>query len=186
MLIRRLTRTLNARYVLHDMEFGIDPKFDTREQGLLRDSFRCMITGKVNHKQWKKGGPDWTTTNCAHIFSKSTTVGLDENEEEKVEYASFFHVLFMLMCSQAHHAPSAWHLLDRFGYQNIIQDLAGKNIHSLTNVLTLDHTIHTAFGNLKVWLKGDKVCPIFNFPQSAVIMFPCSLRAVASLIAMKS
>ena len=50
-------------------------------------------------------------------------------------------------------AENAWAIVRAFGYTNIQEDLAGQNIHSLANVLTLDHAIHNLFDLLKLWLE---------------------------------
>jgi hypothetical protein len=44
--------------------------------------------------------------------------------------------------------------MEKFGYSEIINELAGENIHSLSNILTLSHDIHTQFDNLNLWFEA--------------------------------
>ena len=60
-------------------------------------------------------------------------------------------------------------MLNRFGYTNIEQELAGTKIHRLENVLTLDLILHTAFDQLNLWF--DAVPNEVWAPASSTFMY---------------
>ncbi|EKM47987.1 uncharacterized protein PHACADRAFT_109576, partial [Phanerochaete carnosa HHB-10118-sp] len=72
-------------------------------------------------------------TECSHVFSESTN--WDLRNYAKREYAG-----------------NAWTIIEHFGYPNIRKELEGHGIHSLRNILTLHHTLHSYFDKLKLWL----------------------------------
>lgn len=61
------------------------------------------------------------------------------------------------MSFQMHCASTASHILERFDFKGIIEELAGPKVHSLTNILTLDASVHQSFNALKVWFEEDTV-----------------------------
>jgi hypothetical protein len=46
-----------------------------------------------------------------------------------------------------------WAIMDRFGYKDIAENLNGKGVHHLENILTLDMVVHHYFDNLKLWFE---------------------------------
>jgi hypothetical protein len=57
--------------------------------------------------------------------------------------------------------------MQRFGYQNIPHELNGENIHRLENVMTLEHTVHKHFDDLKLWFEPT----VRNLPREPPIFF---------------
>lgn len=47
--------------------------------------------------------------------------------------------------------------MERFGQNGFRDELDGSKIHRLSNILTLDHRLHTFFDKLTLWLEGDDV-----------------------------
>ena len=47
--------------------------------------------------------------------------------------------------------------MERFGQNEFRDELDGTKIHRLTNILTLDHLLHTLFNKLLLWLETDDV-----------------------------
>ena len=50
-----------------------------------------------------------------------------------------------------------WTVMERFGQNGFRDELDGSKIHRLSNILTLDHSIHTYFDKLVLWLEADDV-----------------------------
>ncbi|TFK53841.1 hypothetical protein OE88DRAFT_1656216 [Heliocybe sulcata] len=125
------------------------PKDDqtAKAQALLRDGYRCLISGRydplamerldVPVDEFFKFGPA-ASTECAHIVPASTyfhvkTDNLDQ-DPNKENYAA--SVLAVLM---------------RFGYN--VDKLNNTNVHSLSNVMTLEKSTHDFFDQLRLWLE---------------------------------
>ena len=101
-------------------------------------------------------------TQCAHIFAESTNVNLD-NEAKVWDYHAIFVNLLSYSFLQLQYAANAWSVIKYFGYPEIQAELAGANIHSLRNILTLESSIHTLFDELALWLeptvcRGSTTC----------------------------
>lgn len=47
--------------------------------------------------------------------------------------------------------------MERFGQRSFMNELTGPDIHRLTNILTLDHHLHSCFDRLVLWLEADNV-----------------------------
>ncbi|KAF5310633.1 hypothetical protein D9619_008090 [Psilocybe cf. subviscida] len=117
-----------------------------KKNALARDGFRCVVSAKYDlasiqenselKKKYLSGElpfKDVTHTQCAHIFSESTNVGI-EPESDKLDWAS-----------------SMWAVMTRFGYTSLPDDLNGPNIHRLENIMTLQGDIHKLFDSLSIW-----------------------------------
>ncbi|KAI0357308.1 hypothetical protein OH77DRAFT_1399856, partial [Trametes cingulata] len=110
---------------------------------LVRDNFRCMVTGKVDWKAAQKklasraSGEDYTTTQCCYIFPDSLA-----GKELCKEYE----------------AASVWTILKQFGCEDIHAELGsateGANLHRLENILTLDVFIYKLFDDLSLWFEA--------------------------------
>ncbi|RPD55394.1 hypothetical protein L227DRAFT_510242, partial [Lentinus tigrinus ALCF2SS1-6] len=115
---------------------------------LLRDDFRCMVTGKIDlhgvslHLVEMPPPSPTTVTECAHIFPQS--LGFPSGGH----YGADEDVL------QKNHVATTWAILNRFGYTGMEEELAGSSIHRLENVLTLDAVLHHFFDQLYLWFEA--------------------------------
>ncbi|TFY55124.1 hypothetical protein EVG20_g9437 [Dentipellis fragilis] len=127
-------------------------------QALHRDGHRCMISKKIDIEYWKSltaeqekteeesaGFNGLCNTNCCHIFPELTLTNTNHDHENKLEYAA-----------------NAWHLLETLGFPSIRTELSGEKIHSLTNILTLEPTLHTQFDGLQLWFEPTSTPNCYN------------------------
>ena len=63
-----------------------------------------------------------------------------------------------------------WGIIDGFGNIDVLAELDGANMHRLSNGLTLDGSIHTAFDGLNLWFEEVQVSNIkrFSFSLDAI------------------
>ncbi|RPD56816.1 hypothetical protein L227DRAFT_595003 [Lentinus tigrinus ALCF2SS1-6] len=114
----------------------------SKAQALLRDDFRCMVTGLVDIASYAARlveGPRPTRTGrteCVHIFPESLGF-LEGQDPEKKNFIA-----------------TAYTMLNRFGYTDIQPELAGTKIHRLENVLTLATGMHEEFDQLNLWFEA--------------------------------
>ncbi|KZT06607.1 uncharacterized protein LAESUDRAFT_725698 [Laetiporus sulphureus 93-53] len=117
-----------------------------KSSALIRDDFRCMVTGAVDRasaRKYKKVaeqavGKRILKTECCHIFPESTN-NLDGKVSDKVDYAA-----------------GVWTVLDMFGYREIREELEGSKIHRLENIMTLTTDIHDMMDCLELWFEEVK------------------------------
>ncbi|KAJ8509111.1 hypothetical protein ONZ45_g8672 [Pleurotus djamor] len=75
------------------------------------------------------------STECARIIPESTYFGVGKTTEGN---------------NKRDYAASVLAVLQRFGYD--VEKLNGPNVHSLINVITLEHNVHHDFDTLQLWL----------------------------------
>jgi hypothetical protein len=141
-------------------------------QALVRDGFRCIVTGKydmasdishVDKNAVREAGV--VNTECAHIVPESTYVDVSNtptSPPHKV-HKLIFLILLELTLAQKDCAASVLAVLYRFGYN--FDNLNGPKVHSLFNVMTLDRNVHDWFDRLQVWFEKTV----------SVAFIPCSL-----------
>ena len=103
--------------------------------------------------------PPTITTNAAHIFPESTNAGI--SGDAKVRHCVELYIAFLMprfYIFKRDYASSVWAVMERFGQSGFRDELDGPKIHRLTNILTLDHHLHTLFDKLALWLEADDVC----------------------------
>ncbi|KAI0686249.1 hypothetical protein C8Q76DRAFT_636353, partial [Earliella scabrosa] len=106
---------------------------------LLRDGFRCMVTGGLDKDSVKVGLVTPSTdyfairTVCARIFPES--LGVLEGVDREAKGNS---------------VATASTVLNRFGYTHIQNELEGTNVHRLENILTLALDAHDYFDDLQM------------------------------------
>ncbi|KAJ3795198.1 hypothetical protein GGU11DRAFT_793056 [Lentinula aff. detonsa] len=111
---------------------------DSKFKALIRDNFRCMISG-VYEEEYQHQFPEdevdtALSTEMAHVIPEGNYFGLDKPNKEK-------------------YAASILAVFDRFGF--IIEKF---DVHSLTNVMTMIQPIHNSFDRLRLWLEStDKL-----------------------------
>ncbi|EIW76716.1 hypothetical protein CONPUDRAFT_139441 [Coniophora puteana RWD-64-598 SS2] len=117
-----------------------------KKQASIRDRNRCIVTGCVETQEAKKvmqegrdPGPS-AHLDCAHIFSEATNTYLDD-------------------ANKRNYASASWAITHRFGFQEILEDFNGKNVHSLKNILTLALDVHQEFDDLRLYLEEDISVP---------------------------
>ncbi|TFY74375.1 hypothetical protein EWM64_g9637 [Hericium alpestre] len=120
---------------------------EARKSALLRDNFRCVISGCIDHKIYMKHPeliPDlhdnMSATECCHIISQSTNDFAVVRVGDKIEYAA-----------------NVWTIFNYFGCPEMLNDLAGMKVHSMANVLTMETTLHDLFDTLNLWLEETNV-----------------------------
>ncbi|KAG7440318.1 uncharacterized protein BT62DRAFT_1050811 [Guyanagaster necrorhizus] len=133
---------------------------EAKKSALARDNYRCLLSGTMDlnsyldHDELRAQLPEGM---CAHIFSESTNVGMDD--PMKI-FSSCSVVSSDLLCPKKDYAANAWTIIKHFGFSNILKDLEGGNIHRLENILTLQYDLHVHFDNLALWLE-----PTVRFPH---------------------
>ncbi|KAH0826493.1 hypothetical protein J3R83DRAFT_5497 [Lanmaoa asiatica] len=142
---------------------------DAKYRALLRDRWRCMVTG-APERDAPPSERDSTTkilihTQCAHIIPESTFFRVipKEKENSKLDYST-----------------SILAVLQRFRYN--IQNFEGEHVHSLTNILTLESNVHDAFDQLQLCFEAtsEENCyeiKYFDFPPHPDV---CSIVTLSS------
>ncbi|KAG6371938.1 hypothetical protein JVT61DRAFT_8949 [Boletus reticuloceps] len=118
---------------------------DAKYHALTRDNWRCVVTGTLDRRvpehiaQLDPTG-DVVYTQCAHIIPESTYFGVQPKSKEnnKLDYSA-----------------SVLAVLKRFGYD--IDSLNGKNVHSLTNVISMTSDVHEAFDRLELYFEATSL-----------------------------
>ncbi|KIJ23301.1 hypothetical protein M422DRAFT_196102, partial [Sphaerobolus stellatus SS14] len=105
-----------------------------KANALVRDKFRCPISGIVDETSFLKNSElrqmvareklRIGNTQCAHIISESTNTNITQGSP-KEQYAA-----------------TVWTVLDRFGYRGLSDELNGPRIHRLDNVITMGLDVH--------------------------------------------
>ncbi|KAL0958578.1 hypothetical protein HGRIS_000716 [Hohenbuehelia grisea] len=122
-----------------------------KQNALIRDGHRCMVTGRYDDTSYMKiqelhneldADPNTSVgvVECAHIFARSTNTNFSDDVKRA-------------------YAGAAWTVLMRFGYSDFLEELNGADIHRLSNLLTLDKDIHSWFDNLWLWFE-----PLVSIP----------------------
>lgn len=81
---------------------------------------------------------------CSHIFPDIVNKGVEEDPSEETSKTA---------TAKANYAASVWAVLERFGYTTLSEELDGKNIHRLDNILILDPVAHDHFDHLELWFE---------------------------------
>ncbi|KIJ23303.1 hypothetical protein M422DRAFT_276150, partial [Sphaerobolus stellatus SS14] len=114
-----------------------------KNKALVRDNFRCPISGIVDKTSFLKNRElrqmvareklRIGCTECAHIISESINSNITRGSP-KEQYAT-----------------TVWAVLERFGYRGLSDELNGPKVHRLDKVITMGHDIHQDFYNLRLW-----------------------------------
>ncbi|KZT04273.1 uncharacterized protein LAESUDRAFT_658023, partial [Laetiporus sulphureus 93-53] len=146
--------------------------YHARTLAMLRDGHRCMLTHRTDvhyhrsvYAHTGKGGSESVSAlECAHIFSESTNTNLQNAAKHK-------------------YATTAWAVLEQFGYPAIVKDLAGANVHSLVNILTLDHTLtqRECLGIIEEYVTFKSCLPGAPLPSAKYLQIHAACCKVAHL-----
>jgi HNH endonuclease len=60
---------------------------------------------------------------------------------------------FLIYYKPSEYAATAFTMLKMFGLEHEVNKLLGKQVNSLSNVLTLRHELHQAFDRFDIWLE---------------------------------
>ncbi|TFK31757.1 hypothetical protein BDQ12DRAFT_707890 [Crucibulum laeve] len=123
---------------------------NAKANALIRDNFRCVVTRRYDDNSVRqnkeleeiyKSDPHSMTaeTQCAHIFAESTNANIAPGSDKRD-------------C-----ATGVLAVLKRFGFTKIEEDLNGRNVHRLENVMTLEPSVHSSFDKLKIWFIATNV-----------------------------
>ncbi|KAG1827704.1 hypothetical protein EV424DRAFT_1319276 [Suillus variegatus] len=117
-------------------------------QALIRDNFRCVVTGAVDFSSTHHPNTqlkaelsalgqnyDILHTEVAHIFPSSTNKHIS-SEDNPPEYAA-----------------NVWAFINRLADHKISEELDGFKIHCLENILTLAVHVHALFDSLALWFE---------------------------------
>jgi len=92
---------------------------------------------------------------CAHIIPDSTNIDISDSKDKVRCHSPFLlHSSARSTWLQHECAASVWAILKCFGYEDLPERLNGTGIHSLDNVMTLDHPIHDWFDRLELWFEA--------------------------------
>ncbi|KAF5359876.1 hypothetical protein D9756_003615 [Leucocoprinus leucothites] len=163
--------------ILEELGKAPQTKKSVRKQALLRDGYRCAITGVYDVQSCidideieaaaDRGGSITLETEVAHIFSESAQDG-------DKEYAATVLVM-----------------LEMFGLGEKAKSLYGGQVNSLHNVITMVHDLHAAFDSFDLWLEPvagqentydvcGKLLQWFSVPIPSRITFSVDPEAAAA------
>ncbi|KAN0091134.1 hypothetical protein V8E55_004700 [Tylopilus felleus] len=116
---------------------------DAKDHALVRDNWRCVATDIIDRRAPKRitAQLDSTAvqiyTQCAHIIPEATYFGVEPKfkENTKLDYSA-----------------SVLAILKRFGYD--INRFNEENVHSLTNVISVQADVHDAFDQLMLYFEA--------------------------------
>ncbi|CUA76545.1 hypothetical protein RSOLAG22IIIB_12362 [Rhizoctonia solani] len=116
---------------------------EAEKQSLIRDNYRCMLSGAVDNRAFKSlplvraetsaTNKSVGNTQCCHILTKHACCG----HVEEAKYGDKLH---------------NWTITHLFGSTHEDR-MAGHGIHDLRNTPTLERGIHTCFTRFLIWLE---------------------------------
>ncbi|KAN0074642.1 hypothetical protein V8E55_011691 [Tylopilus felleus] len=104
---------------------------DAKDHALVRDNWRCVVTGTTDRRAPKRILAQLDPmapaiyTQCAHIIPKAMYFGVEPKSKENTK---------------------------RFGYD--INRFNGENVRSLTNVISVEANVHEAFDRLELYFEA--------------------------------
>ncbi|KAJ7711271.1 hypothetical protein B0H16DRAFT_1703542 [Mycena metata] len=123
-----------------------------------RDGDRCLVTGVYT----KRDPPSAAATqykeetlespkamNAAHIILEHLNFS-----EDKIIDAGTDEFSQLLGFPENSNMNQAWMMLKIYGSPNIVDELEGTQIHSITNILTLCVDIHDTFDSMRLWFEA--------------------------------
>ncbi|KAG7085726.1 hypothetical protein E1B28_003269 [Marasmius oreades] len=124
-----------------------------KKQALIRDSYRCVVTGKYhaeipasfNIDEENRNRVGSVFTECARIVPEATHFEISDEVSQ---------------VNKRDYSASLLAVLHRFGYN--VDDLYDSKIHSLYNVMTLEHNVHVAFDRLDLWFEATDIENCYN------------------------
>jgi hypothetical protein len=150
--------TIAQKAAAHSRSTPLDLELSKMATTLARRSARLQAAAQRATTRIHSVQDPTITTNAAHIFPESTNAGI--SEDAKVRYCVELYIVFLMprfYLFKREYASSVWDIMERFGQSGFRDELDGPKIHRLTNILTLEHHLHTLFNKLSLWLEADDV-----------------------------
>ncbi|KAG6381503.1 hypothetical protein JVT61DRAFT_85 [Boletus reticuloceps] len=132
-----------------------------RQDALHRDGYRCIASGNIDYESalanpsLRELEGDMESTETAHIFPQSLNRHIKKHHNQE------------LAGQKLNYLGSVFAILDMFGHSVLSEELGGRGIHCLENVLTLCDGLHKNFDHLRLWfepIEGQsntyKVCTV--------------------------
>ncbi|KAH8828744.1 hypothetical protein DL96DRAFT_1595475 [Flagelloscypha sp. PMI_526] len=124
---------------------------EAKQQALIRDSYRCIVTGRydVNAPNLTEevaiaaGGAVHTL--CAHIVPELESTNLKVEVKDRDEFSDEQTV------DKRDYSAKVLAVLNHFGYRP--SELSGPKLHSLFNVITLEHNMYDLFDRMEMWFE---------------------------------
>ncbi|KAI1791658.1 hypothetical protein LXA43DRAFT_389151 [Ganoderma leucocontextum] len=121
--------------IMNELRSSPDDNKISKGKSLERERYRCFGTDRrdyrsamVNLVETKRGDSRAVFTECSHIFPRSLGRIQEGGNGLKEQHVAAF-----------------WTTLERLGHGEIRGELAGRYIHRLENVVTLDTHVHDGF-----------------------------------------
>ncbi|EPQ61155.1 hypothetical protein GLOTRDRAFT_109333 [Gloeophyllum trabeum ATCC 11539] len=137
-----------------------------KAQALLRDGYRCTVTGAYDFLAQDMLNDEladpqvWLVdTECAHIVPESTYLNVNTDDSQQAS-------------SRKDYAASVLTVLSRFGYD--VDKLNGPKVHSLYNVMTLQHDVHNRFDRLQLWLEETDMANCYRVTVLLALHAACA------------
>jgi hypothetical protein len=139
-------------------------RFYLFSQALLRDGYRCVVTGAYDATYTDLGPEDpMVFTELAHILPESNY--FDTPDASKSSGAKMFSQISggasMLTPLRRNTRPQFWPFLKSFGYH--VVKISGFKVHSLYNVMTMEKNTHDWFDRLYLWFEPMVGVTIINY-----------------------
>jgi hypothetical protein len=101
-------------------------------------------------------------------------------QERYLVWASYLTpAVLILPMPQREYSAFILAVLERFRYD--ISRFNGERVHSLTNVMTIDHNVHEAFDRLELYFEAV-VSQVLHSPNQAVIYLPIPRRSWGKIL----
>ncbi|KAF8266448.1 hypothetical protein EI94DRAFT_1830627 [Lactarius quietus] len=126
---------------------------EAKKRALRRDGYRCLVTGKydlrvdlapdviIDDEQARVYGGAYTE--CAHIVPEPTYFNVTKSSDKNDYYSA-----------------SVLAVLKQFGYHS--DNPNGEKVHSLFNVMTMQHDVHDFFDRLMLWFEKTDTPNCYN------------------------
>ncbi|KAJ7459031.1 hypothetical protein B0H11DRAFT_2199258 [Mycena galericulata] len=151
-----------------NMQQGTLSHSQAKNLALERDGYRCLVTGAYHRtdvetsaqlKHKRATGQSTVNTNAAHIIPEHlnnfTRAPLDDAAER--EFSRILDVDDATSEPKINRNSDMWTMLKNFGSQKLIDELHGKNIHRLENIITIGMNEHDAMDSLQLWFEPTGV-----------------------------
>ncbi|KAK1219257.1 hypothetical protein PQX77_018023 [Marasmius sp. AFHP31] len=117
-----------------------------REATLIRDGWRCIISRAIDQD--------------AHVHEPEA-FPLHKEENQFIHVTTVHHIIPVLT------KPQTYKIFEYFGYPGLKEELNGKKVHCLKNLLTISRSFHGSLDDQSMWLD-----PIEDTPNSYRLGIP--------------
>ncbi|KAG9009171.1 hypothetical protein FRB93_005667 [Tulasnella sp. JGI-2019a] len=150
-----------------------------KELVLRRDNHRCLVTGKLDMKEYFRKMKIDPTFRGGFTVTQASRI-LPDCSNQELKLGSSEHA------QKLNWTSSTWAVLERFGQINLVSDEFNEcDTYCVDNVMTLDLLVHNLFHRLVLWFEpeGDilnqyRVCsigePDIGIPNPPIVTFTSS------------